>query len=110
MHIAGKDNLFSDYLSRNPIECQSADCQICKFIQNTSVASVGEVKVSDILSGAKKVPFTTETSWIPVQRDCPDLNKVYKYISTGASMSKNKKGMTDVRRYLSCGVVIHESC
>ena len=106
MHIAGKDNLFSDYLSRNPIECQSADCQICKFIQNTSVASVGEVKVSDILSGAKKVPFTTETSWIPVQRDCPDLNKVYKYISTGASMSKNKKGMTDVRRYLSCGVVI----
>ena len=31
-HIAGVENLPSDYASRNPKECLDSSCQICKFI------------------------------------------------------------------------------
>ena len=104
MHIKGSENVFSDYASRNPAECNSSNCQICEYIQEVSTSSVGEVKISDIISGESKVPFTTKNSWIGVQQACTDLNQVYKYLTTGASIPKNKKQLTDVRRYLSCGV------
>ena len=108
LHIAGYKNIFSDYLSRNPIQCKEDNCQICRFIKNTSTCTVGEIKVSDILSGESKVPFTTRKSWIPIQKACPNLNKVYKYLSAGASIPKKKKNLTDVRRYISHGVTLSQ--
>ena len=106
IHISGANNTFSDYASRNPLECNSPQCQICQYVQETASASVGEMKVSDILSGDCSVPFTTKASWATVQQSCPDLIKVHKYLTTGASIPKKKKNMTDVRRYLSCGVTV----
>lgn len=103
-HIPGNENLLSDYCSRNPVKCEMKNCDICKFLEETASASIAEVKVSDILSGRCKVPFTTRSSWLSAQQKCEDLNKVTKYLTTDATIPRKKKNLTDVRRYLSCGV------
>ena len=45
-HISGKykQNIAPDYLSRNPAKCTS-DCQICKFIRETSMCVVSSVRI-----------------------------------------------------------------
>lgn len=99
MHIAGKDNIFSDFVSRNPIECEGS-CQICDFVEKVEHSVVREVKVSDILSGATRIPYTSRAAWLQVQKDCSDLVKVSDYISQAISPSRKKKGYADIRRYL----------
>ena len=78
MHIKGASNVFSDFASRHPIQCKSDGCSICNFIKETASASVGEITVSDILSGKAKVPYTTKSSWLNVQKLCPQLSKVHR--------------------------------
>ena len=102
MHISGKDNIFSDFASRHPIKCEG-NCQICDFVHKTGESVVREIKVEDILSGNSRVPYASRSAWSQIQKECPDLVEVYKYISEGTSPSRKKKGYTDVRRYL--GVV-----
>ena len=108
-HIPGGDNVLADYCSRNPIPCVTKNCDICTFIEETASASIAEIKVSDILSGRCKVPFTTRSSWLEAQNKCEDLINVTKYITTDAVIPKKKKNLTDVRRYISCGVTTSSS-
>ena len=103
-HIAGAMNKFSDFASRNVQQCNTPECEICLFVQETSVSSVGEIRVSDILSGASRVPFATKDSWLAPQKSCPNLTIVHKYLTSGATLPKKKKNLTDVRRYLNVGV------
>ena len=55
-HIAGKDNISSDFSSRNPRECSDNDCQICKFVNEimTSVV-INAISVQDVLDGKLRV-------------------------------------------------------
>jgi hypothetical protein len=59
-HIPGSANLPADYQSRNPMECDNNNCQICKFIQDCAQATVHKLCVNDILEGrAPPIPVTT---------------------------------------------------
>ena len=107
LHISGSSNIFSDYASRNPMDCKSQDCSICNFINETCNSSVGEISVSDVLSGKCKLPFTTKSSWLNAQQTCPDLLEVQKYLTTGSTVPSKKKNCTDIKRYLSCGSTIY---
>ena len=104
MHISGSSNIFSDFASRNPVECKNPNCSICEFIQEEIQSTVGEITVSDILSGKAKVPYASKESWKEIQKACPDLSKVYKCLRNGITVPKKKKGFTDVKRYLTVGV------
>ena len=104
LHISGSSNIFSDFASRNPISCDSPDCAICQFIDETCNSAVGEITVSDVLSGKSKVPFATKSSWLKVQQGCPQLTEVRRYITTGANVPKKKIKFPDVKRYINCGV------
>ena len=108
IHIPGKDNIFSDFLSRNPITCEG-NCQVCDFVKKTEECVVGSVTVSDILSGITRVPFTSRAAWYQIQQNCPDLSRVSKYLHDGISPSRKKKGMTNVRRYLNSNVKLSTS-
>ena len=59
-----------------------------------------DLKVSDIMSGASRVPYTSRGPWLQSQRECPDLVKVHEYLSNGTRPAQSKKGITDIRRYL----------
>ena len=104
VHIAGKDNLLSDFGSRNPIQCDG-QCQICSFVDRAEECVVRELSVSDILSGAVRVPYATRSSWRPVQEGCPDLVKVHRYLTEGSSPGRKKKNYGDIRRYLGVASV-----
>ena len=103
MHISGKDNIFSDFMSRNPITCKG-ECQVCDFVHRVEASVVGGVTVSDILSGTTHIPFTSRTAWYQIQQNCPDLSRVSKYLHDGISPSKKQKGITNVRRYLNSNI------
>ena len=58
------------------------------------------------MTGKAKVPYSTKSSWLRVQQACPNLVQVHKYLTSGASVPKRKRKLTDIRRYLSCGVTV----
>ena len=101
LHIAGKENIFSDYMSRNPIAC-TGDCQVCDFVKKIEECVVGSMTVGDILSGSCRVPFTSRPAWFQVQQNCPDLSKVSQHLKDGISVTRKKS--TNVRRYLNSNV------
>ena len=90
-HIAGKKNILSDYLSRNPAVCDGG-CQLCTFVDRTS----------DVLSGSCAIPFTTRSTWYQSQQDCPVLREVSKYLTEGRSPPKKKKGMKEIKKISQC--------
>ena len=73
-HIAGVENLPSDYASRNPKECLDSSCQICKFIVALEDSVVRSLSVSDVLQGSVKMPFTSRAAWQATQLECPHLD------------------------------------
>ena len=108
LHISGTTNLFSDFASRNPVKCKATDCTVCQFVENTCNSSVGEIRVTDIVTGKVRLPYTTKSSWLKIQQACPDLRQVHKYVTSGATISKKKKQSKDVRRYLNHGITALE--
>ena len=98
-HIPGKENAVSDYASRNALTC-GGSCQICRFIKELETSVVRAVSVEDILAGHCSIPYTTRSTWIQAQQECPDLQQVYRLLRDGRVPSKKKKGMTDVKKYL----------
>ena len=106
IHIAGKDNAFADFASRNPISCDGS-CQVCSFVSNLESCIVGKLLVSDIMSGKCQVPYTSRNTWLQIQQSCPDLMKVQEYLREGITPSgKKRRGITDILRYLN---IVHLS-
>ena len=99
-HLSGDKNLPSDFLSRNPPECESKSCQICKFVDDMDDAAVRKVSVDDVLSGRCAVPYTNKVAWKSLQMECEDLRRVHAFLSAGTRPSAKKTKMTAVKRYL----------
>ena len=99
-HISGSFNLPSDFLSRNPLTCESHNCQLCKFIEETESSVVRSLSVKDVLSGHKAVPFSNRTAWKSLQLECPDLRRVHAHLANGTrpTMKNNKVGT--VKKFL----------
>ena len=51
-HIAGVENLPSDFASRNPNECLDSSCQICNFIVEFKESVVRSFSVADVLEAS----------------------------------------------------------
>ena len=99
-HISGAVNLPSDYQSRNPPECNSASCQICRFVAESDNVVVKSVTVDDILSGRMRVPFANKQTWTVLQKECPDLRRVHSYLKNGIRPTAKNNRITDVKRYM----------
>ena len=105
-HIPGVSNTLSDYLSRNPLPCEFPKCQICSFLKDSMDAVVGAISVSDVVSGKVHLPFTNKRSWVEIQRECPDLRRVFSYIENGTQPGKKGRNLRCVKRYMSSKVVL----
>ena len=57
-HIAGSANLPADFLSRSPMQCDFANCQICNFIERSDRTIIREITVTDVMKGSLSMPFT----------------------------------------------------
>ena len=97
-HVAGKCNAFSDFASRNPIECGGA-CQICQFVHELENSVVNSVSFQDVMSGKCSVPFASRGGWYSLQQECPDLKRLTKLLKAGKDPKKEERGMKDLHRY-----------
>ena len=100
-HLAGAVNLPADFACRNAPECSSPNCQICTFIGDMTVAAVHKITVQDIQSGSAMMPFTTRSTWLASQSECPDLRRVKAQLQQGTRPSKKLTNCKDVKRYLN---------
>ena len=99
-HLAGSVNLPSDFSSRNAPACTDDACQVCSFVSRLEVASVRQVSVNDVMSGASRLPFTGRQSWLTTQQDCADLRRTKAHLSQGTRPSRKQTKVRDVKRYL----------
>ena len=99
-HLAGSANIPSDFSSRNAPECCNPQCQICSFISTTEDSVVRSTTSQDI-HNLSNVPFTTRSSWIQIQSECPDLRRTHAHLQQGTRPSKKLTNIKDVKRYLN---------
>ena len=104
-HINGSGNTTSDYNSRNPQVCDESCCQICKFVQDACDSVVQLISVTDVLSGAVRMPFLNQEAWRSAQQECPDLCRTYAHLTGGTRPSRKAKGLKDVRKYLQAASI-----
>ena len=98
-HISGAANLPADYHSRHPMECDTQDCQICRFIHNSATVTVHKLCISDILDGKFNMPFLSRTAWKATQ-DCPSLRRTYAHLAQGTRPNRKNTTIKLVKRYL----------
>ena len=98
-HIAGVENLPSDFASRNPNECLDSSCQICKFIVDFEESVVRSISVAEVLEGSTRMPFTSRAAWQATQLECPHLRRTHLHLSQGTRPSKKATKIIDVKRY-----------
>ena len=104
-HKAGKDIPFTDYASRHTVECVDGTCQVCTFVQELADQVVRRISVHEVLSGSARMPFANRQSWLASQRECPDLRKVFSFLSLGGRPRKKENKLRDVKTYLQKVVI-----
>ena len=100
-HIAGVKNKLSDFCSRNPIDCDSQNCQVCQYVNDAMNSVVRAVSIESILAGKAKLPFTNRSSWFANQQADPDLRLTHAHLKQGTRPSKKLTNIPDVKRYLN---------
>ena len=93
-------DLPSDFASRNPPECHSPSCQICKFVTESDDVVVKSVNVAEVLSGHTQVPYANRKVWKNLQVECPELRKVHAHLVNGTRPNAKATKVTNVKRYL----------
>ena len=100
IHIKGSENILSDYTSRNSLECNNPNCQVCKFIEELEESVVRQCSVTDILNSGNAVPFSSRKTWLEMQQSCKDLRRTTAHLHQGTTPSKKETDIKDVKRYL----------
>ena len=104
-HLNGTANIPSDFASRNAPECTEPRCQVCSFIIQLEDSVVRSVHVQDIIDNMTRLPFTTRSTWLTIQSDCPDLRRTHTHLKQGTRPSKKSTNIRDVKRYLNVATV-----
>ena len=107
-HISGTANIPADYLSRNPMECLTQDCQICKFIAAIDESVIRSVTVGDILDGNVPMPYTNPVVWKAAQHHCRSLRRTSAHLLQGTRPGKKMTRIKDVKRYLRVATIGHD--
>lgn len=100
-HLAGTANIPSDFASRNAPPCDAPQCQICSFVRQSEESVILRVSVDELLAGNSRLPFTTRSTWLSIQSECPDLRRTHAHLKQGTRPSKKITNIRDIRRYLN---------
>ena len=104
-HVSGSAILPSDFASRNALPCEDLACQVCNFVNRTEESVILRTSTQDILAGASRLPFTSRTSWLAIQSECPDLRRTRAHLHQGTRPSKKLTNIHDVKRYLNATTI-----
>ena len=104
-HIKGVENGLVDFASRNPLDCEDTNCQICKFVDEIDCSVARNIAVKDILESKSSVPFSSRNSWHEIQQSCENLRRAAAHLKQGTTPSKKQTHVKDVKRYLNLAKV-----
>ncbi len=107
-HLSGAANLPSDFASRNAPECETSNCQICSFINQSEQCTVLQTSVNDVVTGTARLPFTSRPAWIVTQSECADLRRVKAHLKQGTRPTKKSTDIKDVKRYLNVASIARD--
>jgi hypothetical protein len=105
-HISGKSghNAAGDFQSRNASVCNTENCQICKFIQETADTII-DVKLNAVMTennDKSMVPFLNRQAWIKIQEKDPACKQAKSCLQSGQHPSKKPGKMyNNVRKYVA---------
>ena len=108
MHIKGSDNIYSDYASRNALECTNKSCQICQFLEDTSESVVRACTVQEVLQSATPVPFSSRNGWYELQASDHDVRRAAAHLKQGTKPSHKEVDIPDVKRYRNIAKVARD--
>lgn len=104
-HISSRDNVSSDFGSRNPQPGCEDSCQICKFVYETIDSVVRTISAQDIVSGSTPLPYLNRSAWRLAQQDCPDLRRAFVHLKAGTRPSRKARNLKHLRRYLNAATL-----
>ena len=107
-HLAGTSNCPSDFGSRNAPACTEERCQVYAFIQVQQDATVCQVRIDDILSGAVRLPFSSRATWHSLQAECLDLGRTHANLKQGTRPSCKVTKIGDVKHYLLIATIAND--
>ena len=99
-HLKGTENVYSDFVSRNPIECSDTKCQVCSFIDDSSNSVIRSCSVKEVLESSVPVPFSSRSGWHELQLSDDSLRRACAHLKQGTKPSKKSTNIRDVKRYL----------
>ena len=109
-HLAGSANVPSDFASRNAPTCLEQQCQVCTFVRQMEESVVLQcVTTNDVTSGRARLPFTSRSTWLAIQAECPDLQRTLSHLTQGTRPSKKITNAKDVKRYLNGLLVVRRN-
>ena len=88
-HIKGTDNNISDYSSRNPQTCSEDNCQLCKFVSQTTESVVCSVSAEDVLKDIARMPYTKFAAWGSAQQSEESMRKAFAHLQAGTSFKND---------------------
>ena len=108
-HLAGSANVPSDFASRNAPTCLEQQCQVCTFVRQMEESVVLQcVTTNDVTSGRARLPFTSRSTWLAIQAECPDLRRTLSHLTQGTRPSKKITNAKDVKRYLNVASIARD--
>ena len=80
-----------DFGSRNPVECTSQSCTICKG----NSAKILQVSPSD-----PDISLASTAAWKDLQHSCPDMRKTHALLTAGSKLAKQDGKFKDDQSYV----------
>ena len=99
-HLKGKENIYSDYVSRNAVQCDQKRCQICTYIAEVGESVVRACTVKEVLDSTCSVPFSSRSGWHEMQVSDDSLRRACAHLKQGTTPSRKSTNIHDVKRYL----------
>ena len=100
VHLKGSENTYSDYISRNAMECKQKRCQICTFVTEVGDSVIRACTVQEILESEVSVPFSSRSGWQEMQISDESLRRACAHLKQGTKPSRKSTKIGDVKRYL----------
>ena len=108
-HIRGSDIPLTDWCNRNPITCPDNNCQICEYVKERVDIAVNSLSVGDVIKGSFRMPYYNYTSWTSVQKQDPELRRVFSQLSSGTRPGRKEKHLKTIRKYLQIASISHNN-
>ena len=86
-----------DFASRNPVDCSTPGCTICRDSEHPDITFFGQVTIP---ATDPPIPTLSVPIWRDIQRSSQDLRRAASLLESGKTPHVKEKKINDLRKYL----------